>query len=227
MPRFDLVPIKIYDNAEENRLLIFKDVKNKAFVYRWINKINGKDYLGSTSNGYKRLKYYFDKGSISLVKTPIYSALLKYGYANFIFQIIEFCAPEDAIKIEQKYLDTYKFDYNINLIAHSILGYKHTPDTLEKMKGRSNVKAWYAKQRIIEPLTSNIRPDQSVLVSIKDLETNEIFLFAKRKEAAEALHVSSNTITSNAKKKSTFIAYEKNKETGKLKEKKFLITVFK
>lgn len=122
----------------------------KAFVYRWTNKINGKEYLGSTSNGKKRLNFYFDKGSIQRIKTPIYMALLKYGYENFIFEIIEYCEPIDAVVLEQKYLDKYDFDYNINAQANSNLGYKHTETILAKMKGRQNLKGYKHSEENIQ-----------------------------------------------------------------------------
>ena len=67
-------------------------------------------------------------------------ALLKYGHENFTFKIIQYCEPKEAVILEQTYLDKYDFDYNINVKANSILGYKHTPETLAKMKGRQNFK---------------------------------------------------------------------------------------
>ena len=58
---------------------MFKDNKDKSFIYRWTNKLNGKQYLGSTSNGRRRLLTYFDNDSLSRANMPIYNALLKYG----------------------------------------------------------------------------------------------------------------------------------------------------
>jgi hypothetical protein len=95
------------------------------------------------------------------------------------------------------------------------------------MKGKSNVKAWYAKQRILEPLSSVITLGQRIAVSIIDLDTKDNFLFGSVKDAAKSLHISTDTIYSNADRKSTLIVFEKNKETGILIEKKFLITVFR
>lgn len=67
-------------------------------------------------------------------------ALLKYGHENFTFEIVEYCKPNEAVILEQTYLDKFDFDYNINANANSILGYKHTEETLAKMKGRQNFK---------------------------------------------------------------------------------------
>ena len=38
---------------------------------------------------------------------PIYKAILKYGHSNFIFEIIEYCEPQEAIQREQYYLDLF------------------------------------------------------------------------------------------------------------------------
>lgn len=74
-----------YDNAELQKKQIFNDNKDKSFVYRWINKLNGKEYLGSTTNGKRRLSTYFDDNSLKWSKMPIYNAILKYKRDNFIF----------------------------------------------------------------------------------------------------------------------------------------------
>jgi group I intron endonuclease len=70
---------------------------------------------------------------------PIYKAILKYGHSNFIFDIIEYCDTHNVIQREQYYLDHFDFDYNVLEKANSSLGYKHTNETLAKMKGRKNV----------------------------------------------------------------------------------------
>jgi group I intron endonuclease len=163
---------KYYENALLQKKEIFIENAEKAFVYRWSNKINGKEYLGSTSNGKKRLNFYFDKSSIQRVKTPIYMALLKYGYENFTFEIIEYCEPKAAVELEQKYLDKYDFDYNINAQANSNLGYKHTETTLAKMKGRQNLKGYkhskdniqkaIERQKIKETLKRKKRAEEKI-----------------------------------------------------------------
>ena len=142
LPNLKIKAVKFYENALLQKKDIIIENTDKAFVYRWTNKISGKEYLGSTANGKKRLNFYFDKGSIQGVKMPIYMALLKYGYENFTFEIIEYCEPINAVILEQKYLDKYDFDYNINPQANSNLGYKHTETTLAKMKGRQNLKGY-------------------------------------------------------------------------------------
>jgi group I intron endonuclease len=97
-------------------------------VYKIINKINKKFYIGSTSTmGFdKRWK----KHILDLNKNKHHSFYLqkswnKYGPNNFSFEIIEECIPEKCIIREQYYLDSLKPEYNICQIAGSTFGIKY------------------------------------------------------------------------------------------------------
>lgn len=135
--------------------MILKDNKNKAGVYRWVNKVNGSSYIGSSVNLNHRLKSYFNFSFItsSLVrsKSLIYSAILKHGYSNFQLEIVEFCLPENAIIREQYYLDLLKANYNINPTAGSRLGSIHSEQAKLKMsnsaksrKHTEETKKWFS-----------------------------------------------------------------------------------
>jgi group I intron endonuclease len=139
LPKLTITPAVSYKNAKINKSLIFKDNKGRAFVYRWINKLNGKEYLGSTSSAKRRLNTYYNLKTLGEVNMPIYNAILKHGHENFIFEIIEYCLSEDTIKREQYYLDNFDFEYNVLANANSLAGYKHTAETLAKFKGRQNL----------------------------------------------------------------------------------------
>lgn len=67
---------------------------------------------------------------------PVYKAIIKYGYANFKLEIIEYCDPNIVLLREQYYIDLLKPEYNILSIAGSSFGYKHTVATLRKFKLR-------------------------------------------------------------------------------------------
>jgi group I intron endonuclease len=56
----------------------------------------------------------------------IYKALLKYGYAAFRLEILEYCSPEVLLQREQYYFDTFNPEYNILKVAGSPLGYRHS-----------------------------------------------------------------------------------------------------
>lgn len=81
----DIVPIKSYSNTDTMRADILKENKGKTGIYRWINKENGKSYIGSAVDLNIRFRSHF---SISFLMNPrnnnmkISRALLKYGYSK-------------------------------------------------------------------------------------------------------------------------------------------------
>ena len=88
-----IIPIATYSNADALKLDIIKEIKGKAGIYRWINNKNGKSYIGSSTDLSKRLYKYYSLAHI-LVQSKfslICKALVKYGYSNFSFEILEYC----------------------------------------------------------------------------------------------------------------------------------------
>jgi group I intron endonuclease len=129
-----LTPVVIYSDLNNEKAKLLKDNNNKAGIYRWRNKINGKTYIGSSINLTKRFYKYISLNNIQKIKTPIYGALLKYGIENFTLEILEYCDEDSVINREQYYLDTLSPEYNILKIAGSSLGFKHSEKTLEFFK---------------------------------------------------------------------------------------------
>jgi len=70
-------------------------------------------------------------------KSAIYRALLKYGYSSFSLEILEYCEESLVISREQYYMDLLNPEYNILKKAASSLGYKHSEETLAKMRARA------------------------------------------------------------------------------------------
>lgn len=132
-------PVVIYSNLESEKSSIYADNKDKSGIYLWRNKINGKTYIGSSVNLTKRLKNYFNESYLTRLKDfmIIYKALLVYGYENFTLEILEYCDSASILEREQYYLDTLKPEYNVLKIAGSSFGYKHSEETLLKMRNRT------------------------------------------------------------------------------------------
>jgi len=127
-----LKPVVIYHNCELDKAQILRDNKDKPAIYRWINNINHKTYVGSSANLTVRLYKYFSIIHLTKYNTPIHNALLKYGFNNFSLEILEYCEHGiDIVNREQYYFDLLKPEYNILKIAGSPLGFKHSEKTLE------------------------------------------------------------------------------------------------
>jgi hypothetical protein len=132
----NIVPIKIYPNADLNKEEIIQDNKNKAGVYQFTNLLTGASYVGSSINLNKRFRQYYNYNYISSPargKSIIYSSLLSYGYSNFSLTILEYCEIKDTINREDFYINVISPAMNILQVAGNSLGYKHTEDSLSRM----------------------------------------------------------------------------------------------
>ena len=132
-----IVPVVTYSNSDTMKESVVKENKGKSGVYRWTNKITGYTYIGSSVKLDRRLRVHIS--NIGSVKLPLYNALNKYGLDNYAFMILQYCDPvEDVcLGLEQNYraaLDLYKPNYNILKLAGSSQGFKHSPETIAKLK---------------------------------------------------------------------------------------------
>ncbi len=140
--KLKIKPYAIYNNSLDikKNLNNFKNIKG---IYLWYNNINNKFYIGSSINLYNRLYTYFSLKILSNNNMLIYKALLKYGYENFSLMIIEIISNNKNINIlerEQYYFNLLNPTYNILKNSHNSTGFKHSPETIEKMKNNTNSK---------------------------------------------------------------------------------------
>ena len=135
----DIKPVVFY-NCNQDKGRILKENQKKAAVYRLVNNINNKTYIGSSVNCTNRFYKYFNLKYLTERRTPIHLALLKYGYKNFTLEILEYCEEGvNPITREQYYFSKLKPEYNILEQAGSSLGYKHTEATLDFFKNERKV----------------------------------------------------------------------------------------
>ena len=130
-----------------NSNLLTNTYLNKSGIYQIINLINGKTYVGSSVNLKRRVNEYLNPLYISrnLKKgnSKILKALLKYGYINFEFKILEFIEFETSqskserrnllLNKEQYFINEIKPEYNINQEAGNNLGRIYGEEVKRKM----------------------------------------------------------------------------------------------
>lgn len=115
-------------------------------IYKIVNVINNKVYIGQTTNFYRREKYHFN-----LLKRNAHSnqhlqlAVLKYGYDNFKFEILEECSIDELNDRETYYCNLYnvydrKCGYNIQIMNNNI--YIQSIETKQKLSeiGKTKTK---------------------------------------------------------------------------------------
>ena len=133
--------IKSYSDcdAEKKSILAYSGTqRNKGIIYCWLNNVNMKCYVGSSTNLNTRLYKYYSIKQLYKSKSAIFSALLKYGYSNFSLHILEHCSKDECIKREQHYIDLYKPEYNLLKKAGSSQGFKHNESTLKLLREKGN-----------------------------------------------------------------------------------------
>lgn len=137
---------KKYYNIEESKYTIYRELKEKAGVYMLINRITGDTYIGSSVDLRDRMKRYIHETKSTKTTTIIiHRALRKYGLSNFSLIILTFCKSDvkTCLKLEQIALNLFKPVYNILTIAGSSQGFKHSAETIAKLKelsGENNPK---------------------------------------------------------------------------------------
>jgi hypothetical protein len=131
----DIVPenhVEKFENlTPEQKYNIKCKYKNTAVIYLWLNKLNGKCYVGSTINLSSRLANYFDSYYLNNTKgkMAICAALLQYGYTNFNLYVLEtfpaLTKRHQLLIREDYFVSLVKPSYNIAAILDTFVGENH------------------------------------------------------------------------------------------------------
>lgn len=182
----DVKPMLIYDDADKDKINILSYNRNKIGVYRWVNKINGNTYIGSSVNISIRMYTYYSLQNLAKSNRLIDRALLKYGFSNFALQILEYTDKKNVLEKEQYYLDLYKPKYNIVEKAGFTLGYKHRQESLNKMRNFILSEEVRDKKALS---TKNATAARKMFIVVEDIITKGKHNYSSLTEAATALGV--------------------------------------
>lgn len=155
-------------------------------IYKIINKVNGKYYIGSSDQLYRRWKHHQNRLNGNRHENPhLQNAWNKYGKNAFQFIIVEVEKPASLLMIEQSYLDVCKSvpnsSYNISYDASAPMrGRPHTPETKQKMseshEGARNIM--FGKHHSPETISK-----------IRDARTKQIFTKEHRERQSIAQRI--------------------------------------
>lgn len=110
-------------------------ISKKSGIYKIVNNITGKFYIGQTYNLWKRKKDHWYKLLGNRHRNQhLQHAWNKYGEDNFEFVPIVICELKELNYYEQKCVDLLNPYYNIRLeCVNNNLGLKHTEETKRKI----------------------------------------------------------------------------------------------
>jgi group I intron endonuclease len=106
-------------------------------IYKVVNLINGKVYIGFDSNWPNRQKIH--KSNYPKIDYKFYQAIKKYGWDNFNWEILyQSKEKEYTLKFMENYFieqyDSFKNGYNSTLGGEGVFGLKRTFTTEERQK---------------------------------------------------------------------------------------------
>lgn len=117
----------------------------EKYIYKITNKINGKSYIGQTTDYQRRFREHRNKGYGEEPNKPLYNAFDKYGINNFDFEVIE-DLTENYNEREKYWIQYYNTllpnGYNIELggeepplnIGENSPYAEHTKQQIEEIK---------------------------------------------------------------------------------------------
>jgi group I intron endonuclease len=141
LDKHNIKPVMVFEDLTnpETKKLAYRTLKPFSGIYLVVNSVNGKYYIGSavTGNIYMRLhKHLFSKmGNVLVGK-----AVEKYGLEKFFFLILELVPQQNTVDVklllerEDHYILTLKPEYNIAPLATNSVGWKHSEESIQKMK---------------------------------------------------------------------------------------------
>jgi len=160
----------------------------KSGIYKITNAINGKIYIGSSSNLYNRKHHHFSKLKHNKHSNQhLQNSYNKYGKENFKFDIIKRCKIDVLLLEEQYYLDNILCDYNKRIIAESNRGWKMSQDTKDKISkantGRINTEEYKEQQ---SKLLKGIKRSKETCKKISDSKKGFVFTEQHKQKLKDA-----------------------------------------
>ena len=135
---------------------------------------------------------YYSLRSLAKSNRPIDRALLKHGFSNFSLEILEYCDIKVLLEREQYYLNRLKPVYNVVEKAGSTIGYKHTEETLKKMREFILSDEDLTKKRLS---TKNASAARSISVLVRNIKTKEVNKYKSMTETAKAIGVTKGAVS--------------------------------
>lgn len=96
------------------------DVKEEPGIYKLTSLVNGKSYVGKSTNVKRRIADHFKSvvGITSIADQVVHHAIKKEGFWNWTIEIITYCDKEQLNELEKYYIDFFKTqDYGYNKTA--------------------------------------------------------------------------------------------------------------
>jgi len=149
------------------------NLKSKTGIYVITNDIDARVYIGSATSFKQRYAVHKKKITHNEGCNPkLKNFANKYGIEHLTFSAVHACEKEDLLKVEQLYLDIFQpFDdngFNIARKAGSPIGYKHTQEAKDKMKGRPGHVWDEEHKKLFSEMKKGVKRPESVKLKLRE-----------------------------------------------------------
>jgi len=97
-----IIPVKSYPNFNTFKQETLLESEGKAGIYRLVNNINGKSYIGSAVDLSKRLNEHFQGNKSNII---LQKALKKYGLSSSPEGFLEYCSKDKITLVGREQYD--------------------------------------------------------------------------------------------------------------------------
>ncbi len=163
-------------------------------IYAIVNKINGKQYIGSALSITGRLNTHRKRLRFGRHENlHLQAAWTKYGEKSFKLLIIQSCSPEQLVEREQYWIDTFKsadrqYGYNKCPTAGNMLGFNHSEESKQKMSKTRKGKPVSEEMRIAAEARAKANKGKSLPAHVLEAaaKVNRVRMKAPKSEETKA-----------------------------------------
>ncbi len=139
--KHNIKPILLFEDLTnpDTKKIAYRSLKPFSGIYMVVNLVTGKYYVGSAVTGNLYMRFHNHLFSLNGNKR-VANAVNKYGLSQFAFIVLEIVPQENntdstlLLNREDYYLESLKPEYNISPVASNSIGWKHSEESLTKMR---------------------------------------------------------------------------------------------
>lgn len=162
-------------------------------VYRILNTVNNKAYIGSTKRSFhsRKTKHLTGLRTGTHFNSHLQKAYNKYGEDSFVFEVMLICDESECVAKESLYIDAFKtfdrlFGYNSAPVSPYKHGYNLAPEHVE---AKSNLKKEKALSVTAFESTEHGLPTP---INVYNLDGKLIKSFNSQRDACVELNISAS-----------------------------------
>ena len=178
-----------------------------GYIYKITNIVTKKLYIGSTIQHNYENRWRKHRNCINYKEgcSVLKASMIKHGLENFKFEILIICFDDDLFKYEREYIKKYncQIPNGYNILSggrDGFLGYKHTPETIEKIKKSCN-RFWKENPNFFKTYSEKLKESMKKVNMSECVKNSVKFQTALKEKRVGGANHKENKLSEDTKKK--------------------------